>query len=527
MNQKKKYILLSLVLVMALLVTACGGGQSAPAPAAPSEPGAEAPVTEAPETDETLIVAQGADPVSLDPHATNDQPSSRVMAQIYERLVVQNEEMELEPGLAESWEAIDDRTYEFKLRQGVLFHNGEEFKASDVEFTLLRGLESSHIGHIVGQIDPEGIEVVDDYTIRISTKEPFGPILAHLAHTATSMLNEKAVTEGGADYGQSPVGTGPFKFDSWTTGDRVELVRYEDYHGPKAKVARVIIRNVPENANRAIEVETGGAHIAYDIAPNDVSRIEGNSDLKMIRTPNFATTYVGFNTAKAPFDDVRVRQAINYAVNMDAIVNAVYMGTGAPSKGPLGPNVWASNQNLEPYGYNVERAKELMAEAGYADGFSTTIWTNENQSRIDIAEILQNQLREIGINADAQVLEWGAYLDGTAAGEHQMFILGWVTVTGDPDYGLYALFHSSQHGEAGNRTFYTNPRVDELLDIGKVSIDADEREAAYLEAQELIRDDAPWIFTWTGEELTATAGNVVGFRNHPAGHHKLFNVSFE
>lgn len=527
MNKKSKLILLSLLLAFTMLVTACGGGEPAPAPAEPSEPGAEAPEVEAPETDETLIVAQGADPASLDPHATNDQPSSRVMAQIYERLIVQTEDMELEPGLAESWESIDDRTFEFKLREGVMFHNGEEFTASDVEFTLLRALESSHVGHIVGAIDPEGIEVVDDYTIRISTTEPFAPILAHLAHTASSMLNEKAVTEGGEDYGQNPVGTGPFKFDSWTTGDRVEIVRNDDYWGEKAKVARVIIRNVPENANRAIEVETGGAHIAYDIAPNDISRIEDNADLKMIRTPNFSTTYVGFNAEKAPFDDVRVRQAINYAVNMDAIVNAVYQGAGSPSKGPLGPNVWASNQDLEPYGYDVEKAKELMAEAGYADGFSTTIWTNENQQRIDIAEILQNQLREIGITADAQVLEWGAYLDGTAAGEHDMFILGWVTVTGDPDYGLYALFHSGQHGAAGNRTFYTNPRVDELLELGRVTVDADAREAAYLEAQELIRDDAPWIFTWTGEELTATSANVVGFKNHPAGHHKLFTVSFQ
>lgn len=525
MNKKRKLILLSLVLAFAMLVTACGGGAPAPAPEN-GEANGETPAPE-PTTEETLIVVQGADAVSLDPHATNDQPSSRVMAQIYERLIVQNEDMELEPGLAESWEAIDELTTEFNLRQGVLFHNGEELKASDVEFTLRRALESTFIGHIVGAIDPEGIEVVDDYTIRISTTEPFAPILAHLAHTASSILNETAVTEGGEDYGQSPVGTGPFMFDNWVTGDRVELVRFEDYHGTNALVPRVVIRNVPENTNRAIEVETGGAHIAYDIAPIDVSRIEGDDSLQMIRTPNFATTYVGFNAEKAPFDDVRVRQAINYAVNMDPIVEAVYRGAGSPSRGPLGPNVWASNQDLEPYGFDLDRARELMAEAGYADGFSTTIWTNENQQRIDIAEILQNQLREINITAESQVIEWGAYLEGTAAGEHDMFILGWVTVTGDPDYGLYALFHGSQHGAAGNRTFYTNPRVDELLDIGRVSVDEQTRYDAYMEAQELIREDAPWIFTWTGEELTAARDNVVGFRNHPAGHHKLFTVSLQ
>lgn len=524
MNRKSKLIVLSLLLAFTMLVTACGGGTT---PAAPTAPGEDAPVVEAPVTDETLIVVQGADPASLDPHATNDQPSAVVMAQIYDRLIVQTETMDLEPGLAKSWEAVDDRTFEFVLQQGVTFHNGEAFNASDVKFTLLRALESPHVGHIVGAIDPEGIEIVDDYTIRIATLEPFAPILAHLAHTASSILNEKAVLEGGDDYGQYPVGTGPFKLDNWVTGDRVELVRNDNYWGENAKVARVIIRNIPENTNRAIELETGGAHIAFGIAPIDISRIEGNTDLRMIRSPNFSTTYVGFNAAKAPFDDVRVRQAINYAVDMEAIVKAVFLGAGAPSKGPLGPNVWASHQDLVPFGFDLARARELMAEAGLADGFTTTIWTNENQQRIDIAEILQNQLREINITATAQVLEWGAYLDGTAAGEHDMFILGWVTVTGDPDYGLFPLFHSSQMGAAGNRTFYSNPRVDELLDLGRASVDPAVRKAAYMEAQEIIRDEAPWIFTWTGEELNATRSNVVGFKNHPAGHPKLFTVSFQ
>ena len=146
---------------------------------------------------------------------------------------------------------------------------------------------------------------------------------------------------------------------------------------------------------------------------------------------------------------------------------------------------------------------------------------------MDIAEIVQNQLRAVNINAEVQVVEWGSYLDGTAAGEHDMFILGWVTVTGDPDYGLYPLFHSSQMGAAGNRTFYSNPRVDELLDIGRKSVDPDVREEAYMEVQQIIRDEAPWIFTWAGEDLAGVRSNVKGFQQHPAGHHKIFTVYFE
>ncbi len=185
------------------------------------------------------------------------------------------------------------------------------------------------------------------------------------------------------------------------------------------------------------------------------------------------------------------------------------------------------NDQLEPYGHDVERAKELLAEAGYEDGFSTTIWTNDNQLRQDIAEIVQFELGQIGIEVDIQVLEWGAYLENTAAGEHDMFILGWVTVTGDPDYGLYALFHSEQFGAAGNRTFYGNDRVDELLELGRRSDDPDEREAAYMEVQQIVRDEAPWLFLNTGEDRNGIRSNVTGFRNHPAGHHPLWNVIVE
>jgi peptide/nickel transport system substrate-binding protein len=340
------------------------------------------------------------------------------------------------------------------------------------------------------------------------------------------MLNEEAVTASGDDYGQNPVGTGPFKFVSWLNGDKIDLERNDDYWGELPKIKQVTFRNLSDNTTRTIELESGGVDIAYDIQPSDVNRVSDNADLQLQRDMNLSTAYIGFNAVKEPYDNVLVRQAINYALDMDLIVEAVYQGVGEASRGPLGPNVWASNQDLVPYGYDVEKAKELMAEAGYADGFSTTIWTNDNQQRMDIAEIVQNQLREINIDAEVKVVEWGAYLDGTANGEHDMFILGWVTVTGDPDYGLYALFHSGQHGAAGNRTFYTNPRVDELLDQARVSADPEVRKAAYTEAQELIRDDAPWVFTWTGENLTGLHKSVRGFTQHPAGHNKLQNVYF-
>ena len=476
---------------------------------------------------QTLIVGQGADAVSLSPHMTNDQPSARIMRQVYDTLIVQTETLELEPGLAESWEQIDEVTWEFNIRQGVQFHDGTELTASDVQWTLdrLRDPETAApAAFLVGFIDE--IEVVDEYTVRITTEAPFVPMLSHLAHTATSILSEEAVTGAGEDYGTEVViGTGPFRFVSWETAAQIVLERNEDWWGGEVLPAEVIFRPITEGTVRAIELETGGIHIAYALEPRDAQRMMDQPRIRLHEVETLATSYVGFNVQQEPFDDVRVRQAINYALDAETIVDVIYEGQGIPATSPISPQVFGAHPDLEPYGYDPERALELLEEAGYGDGFSTTLWTNDNPLRIQIAEIAQAQLGDVGIDVEVQVLEWSTYLADTAAGLHDMFILGWVAVTADADYGLYALFHSSQFGSAGNRTFWAHDRVDELLDEGRATADPDEREALYREAQEIIVEEAPWIFLLITIEVNGTRDNVVGFVPHPAGHHRLYNVS--
>jgi peptide/nickel transport system substrate-binding protein len=501
---KRIRTLLALILIVTVGLAACS--PATPTPTATMR--------------DTLIVGMGADAVSLDPHRSNDQSSSRVRGHIYETLVAQDNDLNLVPGLATSWTQVDELTFEFKLKQGVLFHDGSAFTASDVKFSLDRGVASPDVGFIMNPI--ANVEVVDDFTVRLTTKFPFAPMLASLAHPAAAMLSETVVVEG-YDF-EMPVGTGPFKFVDRVVGDNLTLARFDDYHGTKAVTPNLIFRVIPDNAVRTIELETGAIDIAYDIAPGDVSRVDSNPDLVLVRDANLSMNYIGFNFQKAPFDNVKVRQAINLALDMEAIVEVVLRGVGAPAFGPIGPNVFGSNQDLEPWPFDVAAAKALMAEAGFADGFATTLWTNENQTRMDIAEIVQNQLGEIGITVTVEVLEWGAYLAATAAGEHDMFILGWTTVTADADYGLFPLFHSSQFGGPGNRTYYANTRVDELLEIGRESVDPAARSAAYREAQEIIRDDAPWIFVNTGENISGISSKVSGFRQAPAGIHKLTNV---
>lgn len=478
---------------------------------------------------EELIVAQSATRTTLDPHGENDTYTSQVRAQIYDTLINQDEDMQIQPGLAEDWEQIDQTTWEFELREGVYFHNGEELTASDVKYTFDRMLcddDPAVAAFILAMV--EETEVIDNYTVRLHLEEPFVPILSHLSHPVTGILNETATEEAGEDYGTLvAVGTGPYEFEEWATGDYIVLEANEDYWGEGPEIERVRFRAVPEDTVRAIEVETGEAHISYEIAPIDVARLDEDPGVYLVNYPTLSTDYIGFNCEREPFDEVKVRQAINYAIDIDPIVEHVYEGQAAKAMGPISDMVWGAHPELEPYGYDVEKAQELLAEAGYEDGFEATLYTDDNPMRIDIAEIVQDNLRHVNIDLEVEVLDWGDHLDRTGTGEHDMFILGWSTVTADADYGLYALFHSEQHGHDGNRTFYTNPEVDERLEHGRRLEDEEMRMDTYHGAQELIYEDAPWVFIAHEEEYHGVRDNVRGFTPHPAGHHDLSGVYFE
>jgi len=515
MIMSKNSRLIALLMAMTLLVamaTGCGKSDST-----------------AGKAKEILTVATAYDAKSLDPHATNDVASSNVMAQIYENLVALNDKGEVVPMLAESFKRLDPLTYEFKLKKGVKFHNGEELKASDVKFSLERALSplGASIAHIVGEIDPAGFKIVDDYTIIVKTKTPFAGFLPSLAHTGGSILNEKAVKAAGKDYSQQPVGTGPFKFTKWAKGDRVELERFDDFHGSKPQFKNMVIRVIVEPTNRAIELESGSVDIAYEISTNDLKRIQENKDLKLLRIMDNSITHLGMNTTKKPFDDVRVRQAISYAVDSKLVVDTVWRGIGTAAVGPIPTNVKYSNKSLKSHEYNPEKAKQLLAEAGLPNGFKTTIWTNDKKERIDMATIIQNELKQVGIIVDIKVMEWGAFLDGTNKGEQEMYMIGWNSQINDPDMSLYAMFHSSKFGAGGNRPFYKNSKVDGLIEQGRQMPDSEARQTLYYELQDMINADAPWIYLNAGEQVVGTKKTIKGFVPSPFGYHVLYNVSFD
>ena len=476
---------------------------------------------------DTLIVGNPTDAVSLDPHRTNDAASALPMFQIYDTLVKLSPEMTIEPSLAESWTQIDENTLEFKLHQGVKFHNGEELKASDVKFTFERHINPETAAPAAFMLSTlSEVNVIDDYTVQFVTKAPCASLLYNLTHVDMGILNEKAVAEAGDNYANSPVGTGPYKFVSWKKNQEIKLTRNDEYFGEKAKTANLTIRIIPEGATMMAELQTGGVDMALNIGSQFVPMFQPGTGLKLEQFNTFTIKYLSFDHRVAPFDDVRVRQAINYATNKEAIVKVAYSGCAEALSGPLPKNINGYNESLVPYEYNVEKAKALLAEAGYPDGFTQTLYISDKEIDTKIATVLQAQLKEIGINVDIQVIEWGTYLQKTAEGL-PMFLLGWTTVTADADNGLYANFHSSAWGSQGNRTFYKNEKVDELLDGGRAEFDQEARKAMYQEACQLIYDDAAWDFLTAELYNLGLRENVQGFIPMSTTFFDLSTIYFE
>jgi peptide/nickel transport system substrate-binding protein len=371
------------------------------------------------------------------------------------------------------------------------------------------------------------VEVVDDYNLIVRTEMDFAPILRHLAHTGSSIAPYNLLGKTQEEFVENPIGSGPFRFDQLILGDRIELVANTNYWGQAPYINRLVYRSVADASVRLMEIEAGTADVALGIAPADIARAEADPNVQLIRRQNLSTAYIGFNVNRPYINNPLVRQAINYALDTHAIVEHVFMGVGSPVDGPIADIVWGFSRQ-EPFTTNLDRARQLMVEAGYPDGFKTSIWWNiGNQQREQIATMVQFALAPLGIEVEIVSMEWAAILDATLRGEQDMFIMGWVTVTGDADYGLFPLFHSTTYGAGGNRTFWSTPELDALLDAGRSETNSARRLEIYDQAQKIIRDNAPWIFLQQGETIVAGSRDLRGFQINPAGHHAYAPVWFE
>ncbi len=529
--------LLAMVFALSFVLAACAGGSDSNDNDQGNADDADGEATGNTVEGGDLILAISADASSLDPAGSNDVPSSVVQQNIYETLVNRDDENNIIEGLAVEWDAVDERTYEFKLREGVKFHDGEDFNAEAVKANLERILDKDVASPRYFLFEMvESVDVIDEHTVQITTEYPFAPLYAHLSHNGGSMISPKSIKEdyeamedgakAGTVISDHPVGTGYFKFDSWDPGNEIKLVNNEDYWGDNAHVDTVTFKVVPESTTRNADLERGFVHITDPVEPIEVQHISDSDFATVVQKPSASLSYIGFNVDKEPFNDPKVRQAISMIINKEEIIDGIYEGFGIPAKGPLAPSIFGYNEDVEPIEYDVEKAKELMEEAGYGDGFQTTIWTNDTQQRIDTAVLLQNSLKELNIDAKVEQMEFGAFLDKTAKGEHDMFIHGWSNPTGDADYGMYALFHSSQKGDPGNRSFYDNPEVDKLLDEGRRESDPEKRIEIYNEVQEHLIEDAPVIYIHHQEYLLGVSNQITGFEIDEAGIYDLQNVQF-
>ena len=471
---------------------------------------------------DTIIWAQGADVTSLDPHQGKETPAVEVTCQIFDTLFVVNAETgELENQICESYEQKDEITYVFKIRQGIKFHDGTELTAEDVKFSLDRAIASAAVSYVCDFIDT--VTIVDDYTVEVVLDAPYAPALRNLAVPFTAIIPKAAVEADEEAFILNPIGSGPYKFVEWNQGDSVKLEAFDEYYAGAPATKNLIMKVVPEAAQRTIALETGEIDIAYDILPNDLDKVRENADLQLFEAPSLTCYYVSLNMNKAPLDDVRVRTAINLAIDREAIVDAIAYGAGQAADCIIAPAVYGY-ASPGTYEYDPEKAAALLEEAGYGDGFDITLWVNDNQSRIEACQAIQGMLMEIGINCEIEVMEFGTFIEKTTNGEHDMGYFGWVTSTRDADYTYYSLEHSSQQGAAGNRTFIADPEVDALVEAGRTSTDPAVREQAYADlAAKLfeINNNAPIYYS----NITAGASaKVEGFVMDPIGYHDLQNV---
>ena len=512
----RKFGLLS-VLMLVLVVLAVVGVSAAP---------------------KVLIYAKGADPRGLDPAYVDDGESAKIMCNIYENLVKYKAgNTDIEPALATSWtQSADGLTWTFNLRKGVTFHDGTPFNAEAVKFSVdrqLPPLATDDMPYASFTFDPtivREVKAVDDYTVQFLLNTPYAPFLANLAMSlAAPIVSPTAVKKYGAGFIEHPVGTGPFYFVNWTKGQTITLFKNENYWGTKARVDRVIYKTTPENAVRASELMTGAIDIMDGVDTNDVKILE-NKGMKLIKNPGMNINYMAFYCHKKPFNDVRVRRAISMAINRAEIVKYLYQGYAQLANGPLPSFIPGYDPKLKPIGYDPAGAKKLLAEAGVKDlSFTFIAYSNPRPynpaTGVKLAEAVQADLLKIGVKTQIKVYPWAEYKPiAKAATESEAMFYGWIGDNGDADNFL-SLLDSAQIAGSLNSAKYSNPKVDDLLQQARQTVDAKTRVSLYQQAQRIIVQDAPWVFFSHATDLAAYRPNVKGFNLHPTGISWMVGVS--
>ncbi len=533
MKNRKLLFLLSLLFTVMFVLAACT--QDAGTGSSSSASGDSGSSADESNDEKTLVFGRGADSIQLDPSKVTDGESIYVTNQIYDPLVrYKVEGTEVQPALATEWKVSKDGlVWTFQLREGVKFHDGTDFTAKDVVFNFERWASSGeyiYYGYMFGATKDdlggiiEKVEATDKYEIKITLSEPNAPFLQTLAMPPFGIASPDAIKKHGENYFKNPVGTGPFVFQEWIPDDTITLTKNEDYFGKVANVDKVIFRTIPDNGARFLELQAGSIDLMTGLNPQDIETAENDENLKIIRRPSMNISYMAMNTSKkGPMSSKKVRQAINWAIDKEELMT-LFEGIGKPAKNPIPPSLWGYNDEIEDYGYDVEKAKTLLAEAGYPDGFDTSLHIMANprpylpQPKLT-AQAIQQMLKKVNINVEIIESDWDTHLALTEDGKHDMAFLGWTGDNGDPDNFLYVLLDkdNAKKGSAGNIAFYKNDEVHDLLKAAQTEMNQEKRIEYYMKAQEIIHEDAPWFPIAHTTPPLAASKKVVNYTPHPTG----------
>lgn len=516
----------------------------------------------------TLVFGSSGDAVRLDPADVTDGESIQRMDNIHEGLVqYDGGTTNIKPCLATDWTVSDDKkTITFNLRKGVKFHHDYgEMTADDVVFSFARQYDENNWYHDKGEwsywgwmfTDIESVEKINDYKVAIHMKKPNASIMTSLAMFTVCIVSEKAAKDYGDDYFKNPVGTGPFEFVEWVKDDHITLRAFEDYWDGRAYLDKLIFKVITDPSARLMALQTGEIQGMEHVDPSQLAIIEADADLQLISQAGMNVGYVALNCGEGyvdankngkwdageevpvpgdfePFHDVRVRQAIAYAINKESIVRNLYKGAASVATQGQPPSLFGWNADIVGYPYNPDKAKQLLTDAGYPDGFKVTMWYMPVSrpyfpTPTEIAEAIQSDLAAVGIEVELFTEDWGTYLQDTEAGKHQACMLGWSGDNGDPDNFLNVLYGEDKAtvGSAGNVAFKRNEKFQDLLDAALLTFDQDERAAYYEEANELLTAQCSHVFIAHSNQNLAFLSTVHGYIIHPTSRKFFYPVWIE
>ena len=457
----------------------------------------------------SIVIAQGTDAASLDPQRQNDAFTTSILSNIFDTLVYRDADLNLVEGLATSWELVDDTTWQVSLRDGVTFHNGEVFNAEDVKFSLERPLDPELGSPLASRFAViASVDIVDDLTVTINTTEPYPLLPARLSEWFMIPKDYFEATDA-ETLAEAPVGTGAYMFVEWIRDDRLELTANPDYWRGAPSIQNVTFRPIPELSTRVAALQAGDANIVTNVPAFQRAELDASDELNVLEVPSTFFQYVALDgTKNEVLADVRVRQAIQYATNVPEIVEFLFDGNAIQIAVPLAFGTFGLDETIEPYPYDPDRARELLAEAGYPDGISFTLDapTGRYAQDREVSEALVGQWAQVGIDVELNINAWAdqlaLYRDGAALAEAHF--MGWGTSTFDADDVFFGAF-----ARQPTKNNYVNDLVTELVLEARTTFDEARRIELYAEVQDIIYAEVPWLFLFQQVDLYGTSSNVV------------------